>query len=1090
MRKGWWCRASSESLTELQRGRLSTSESASSDDGSEQFQQWQPPSPPNAIQAPLQYSRHLWRGLTDSSERVLREAFELAVKPAAAFDPTLRSESDSALNQRAQRMRANGGASRSELGEAFALVREAIRRELGLRLYDVQLVGGYVLHCGNIAEMKTGEGKTLVALLPSFLAFLSYKSVHIVTVNDYLADRDCRWVGSSLKRLGVSVAAIQSSMAPGSSERRNAYESDVTYVTNQELGFDYLRDNMASSADELVQTRPYGLAIVDEVDSVLIDESRNPLLISTIKEEDATRFYEADLVARMLKRDRDYTVDRKQKSAELSDQGMERAEKQLGVSDIWAEDDPWARYIINAVKAHEHYIRDKHYLVRENEVHIVDDFTGRVMPRRRWSDNIHQAVEAKEGVEVQGEQTVAATITYQCFFKLYPNLAGMTGTARTEASEFRNTYDLDVISIPTHKPSVRHDSQTAVFRTKAAKWTAVAELVLTCHQEGRPVLVGTTSVEQSEHLSILLSHMRPSASDPAQEASNGTTAIASGAPSAPGGIPHALLNARPHLAAQEASVVAQAGRKGAVTIATNMAGRGTDILLGGNPEMLAQHSLEQYIVPALTGYRSTSNQEADILQVPLRSPTRAALSTAAELVAKYASEEGSNEDDAVQTVRRIMRRAQYAGTLDPSDHHLSPAEKAATAAAEALLHDCKKRCDEEAQWVREAGGLQIIGTEVHDSRRVDNQLRGRAGRQGDPGSSVFVISLEDDLLSLHCPDWLAKPMWQMAGLEDDLPLQGKLLDFEMNMIQRRVESFNATSRKQVASYDEVLDRQRRFFYLARRAILAEDSRDDFKRRAERYAQSAVDYAAERNGVSPHTPPSKWNFAGLLESCRQLCAGREDRRRLDAGLERSEPTPLLPGVEAEDLRAAILNGTPMPKPSPPPRPDSHPIVFTAYLAQIPVEGAESDPEMIKRFERLGQGAQERANELKVSGARFAAEDAALRAYLVEAISDAYDDCCQRLLTRGADEKHLSDAERIWALRALDEHWQYHLDTMQLLRNSVNIRSFGMMDPLEEYAIDGSRAFAEVCQSLKRRVVEYMFYVRPLISSSISTRCKHF
>lgn len=1071
-------RESGANLAELQqRGEVRINDVSTGADAGQQFEQWTPPSAPNALREPVAFTQHLWRGLADSTERAIREAYSNAVRPANAFEPTLSAESDGELRMRAERMRQNGGASEQETGEAFALVREAVKRELGLRLYDVQLVGGYVLHTGSIAEMRTGEGKTLVALLPSFLAYLKSSAVHIVTVNDYLAERDCRWVGGSLARLGVSVGAVQSSMPPSSATRREAYECDVTYVTNQELGFDYLRDNMAASADQLVQTRRFGLAIVDEVDSVLIDESKNPLLISTIKEEDATRFYEADSVAKCLMEGRDYTVDRKQKTAELTEEGMERTEELLSVDDIWSEDDPWARYIINAVKAREHYIRDKHYLVRNNEVHIVDDFTGRVMPRRRWSDNIHQAVEAKEGVEVQGEQAIAATITYQCFFQLYPELAGMTGTARTEAEEFRRTYGLDVISIPTHKPSQRHDSQTAVFRTKQAKWNAVAELVLTCHQEGRPVLVGTTSVEQSEHLSVLLSHMDPTASDPAVEASNGISAVADGASRGTSGIPHALLNARPHLAAKEATVVAQAGRKGAVTIATNMAGRGTDILLGGNPEMLAQHALEQYIVPALTGTQQKQLQDAAVLHVPLRSATRAAMSTAAELVAKHAPEGGASEDDAVQAARRILNRAQRGKGSNEDlqqSKQMPPAEKAATAAAEAALRDCEKQCEQEATWVRQAGGLQIIGTELHDSRRIDNQLRGRAGRQGDPGGTVFVISLEDDILSLHCPDWLAKPMWRIAGLEEDLPLQGKLLDFEMSMIQRRVESSYASSRKQVASYDEVLDRQRRSFYGARRAILAEDSREDFTQRALRYIQTAVDSAAAMHHISPHVDPQKWDIEGFVEACRQLCAGREDRRRLDAGLERLDPTPLLPGVNGDDVREAVVNAKPMPEPSLPPRKDSHPVVYTAYLAQIPVEGVDADPEAHVRREQLEKRARTRAVQLRARNGRWAAQEAALRAYIVEGIHDAYEDSCERLLQRGASKDHLAQAERMWALRAFDEHWQHHLDTMQLLRNSVNIRSFGMMDPLEEYAIDGSRAFAEICESLKRRVVEYLFY----------------
>lgn len=1045
-------------------------------DAGQSFRQWEPPRRPSPLREPVRTVVHGWRGLWDSTERAIREAHAKAVVPANQWESILAGESDESLRKRADLLRERateqGYVADGQVGEGFALVREAAKRELGVRLYDVQLVGGYVLHQGSIAEMKTGEGKTFVAMLPSFLSAMKGESVHIVTVNDYLADRDANWVGRALERLGVTVGVVQSSMPPTSWQRMNAYNKDVTYVTNQEVGFDYLRDNMAVNESELVQRRPFGLAIVDEVDSVLIDESRNPLIISSLSEQPAEKFFTADEVAQQLQEGRDYTVNRKQRDAELTEEGMERAERIIGVDDVWDEHDPWARYVINAVKAREHYVRDKHYLVRNNEVHIVDEFTGRVMPRRRWSDNIHQAVEAKEGVPVQGDQATAATITYQCFFQLYAKLAGMTGTARTEAGEFWSTYSLDVVSVPTHKPSQRDDQQTAVFRTARAKWAAITDFVSHCYEVGRPILVGTTSVEHSEHLASLLDSRS---------------------------VPYALLNARPQYAAQEAKVVAQAGRVGSVTIATNMAGRGTDIILGGNPEMLAQAAVEYAVASSLRSLCGLSHEgltddsSSPFLDVALRPATEAALSTAADLIAREKMSDIGGEDEiseaedlASEVGRRLVAVAKRAarGSSQPSEESMPVAEKAGVAAAEAILEDCERQCEKEAAQVRDVGGLQILGTELHDSRRVDNQLRGRAGRQGDPGSTVFVISLEDELLALHCPEWLAQPMWRMAGLEEDLPIRSRVLDFEMSMIQRRVESFYASSRRQIAAYDAVLDSQRRTFYTARRAILATENNDQFQERMKRYMQSAVDSIAQRHGISPFSSPSEWDIPSFFESCRRLCAGREDRRRLDANEDRRlEPSLLLPGVSWEDFAEALQTGSPLPRPATPPRKECHPVAFHAYLAQIPIEGEEEDPHAEARWDTMVERTKERAERIRKRRGRWAAQEAVAKAFIVEAIAEAFDDACERLVARGADEEHLRQAMRMWTLRAFDEHWQQHLDAMQQLRNSVNIRSFGMMEPLEEYAIDGNRAFAEICESLRRRVVEYLFFFVDVDGASV-------
>ncbi len=656
---------------------------------------------------------------------------------------------------------------KGEIGEevilGFALVREAAKRTLGLRHFDVQLIGGLVLHQGKIAEMKTGEGKTLVATSPVYVNALTEEGVHVVTVNDYLARRDAQWMGPIYKFLGIEVGVINSDnmsyrvewvdeervkqaieedirvwpkgffeeIVPSDkinmeakkiffttlreATKREAYEAHVTYGTNNEFGFDYLRDNMAFSKNEIVQVKGHNFAIVDEVDSILIDEARTPLIISGPANIDNTVYYVADKIVRKLKKDEHFTIDEKNRTVVLTEKGIARIERDLGISNLY---DPkyveLLHAIIQSIKAHHLFKRDVHYIVRDGEVLIVDEFTGRVLPGRRWSEGLHQAIEVKEGVKIQQENQTLASITFQNYFKLYKKLAGMTGTAETEALEFKEIYGLDVVVIPTHKPMIRKDHPDLVFKTKKEKWDAVVELIKKEHEKGRPILVGTVSIEDSEHLSKLLKKHK---------------------------IPHNVLNAKHH--EREAEIIAQAGRKGAVTIATNMAGRGTDILLGGNPEYLAREILKQ------KGKKPEQTTEYDWKQA---------------------------------------------------------------------LQEAYKITEKEKEEVKKVGGLLVIGTERHESRRIDNQLRGRAGRQGDPGESRFILSLEDDLLRIFGGDRVKK-MMEMLKIPEGEPIESRIVTKAIENAQKRVEAQNFQTRKRLLEYDNVMSDQRQVVYSLRRDIL-------------------------------------------------------------------------------------------------------------------------------------------------------------------------------------------------------------------------------------------------------------------------------
>ena len=679
------------------------------------------------------------------SEREIKKFIPM-VDRVMALEEEYRGLSDEALQEKTGLFRARLAAGETLddlLPEAFAAIREAADRVLGMRPYRVQVIGGIVLHQGRIAEMKTGEGKTLVAILPAYLNALSGKGVHIVTVNDYLAKRDSEWMGKVYRFMGLKVGLIIHGLTPA--QRREAYEADITYCTNNELGFDYLRDNMATYKQEMVQ-RGHNFVIVDEVDSILIDEARTPLIISG-KGEASTKLYElANSFVSSLRRqvfattdskeeqdqyNCDYIVDEKSRAVSLTAQGIAKAEAHFQIENLSdPENAPLSHHLNQAMKAHGLMKKDIDYVVKDGEIIIVDEFTGRLMYGRRYNEGLHQAIEAKEGVTVANESKTLATITFQNFFRLYNKLSGMTGTALTESEEFMGIYGLDVVEIPTNKPVARVDNPDVVYKTEAGKFRAVIGEIKECHAKGQPVLVGTVSIEKSEVLSKLLKKE---------------------------GVPHNVLNAKHH--EKEAEIVAQAGKLGAVTIATNMAGRGTDIMLGGNAEFLAKNDLRK---------------------------------------------SGMAEE-------LIVESNSFAETSDPA---VLEARAAYTAAYEAH----KAETSAEADRVRQAGGLFIIGTERHESRRIDNQLRGRSGRQGDPGATRFYLSLEDDVMRLFGSDRI-RSLMETMGLDEDTPIDAKILSGAIENAQKTVESRNYQTRKSVLEYDDVMNTQRKIIYGQRGQVL-------------------------------------------------------------------------------------------------------------------------------------------------------------------------------------------------------------------------------------------------------------------------------
>ncbi|MCT1886953.1 preprotein translocase subunit SecA [Dietzia cinnamea] len=679
------------------------------------------------------------------------------------------------------------------LPEAFAVAREAAYRVLGQKPYKVQIIGAIVLHTGSVAEMKTGEGKTLTCVLPAYLNALSDKGVHVVTVNDYLAKRDAEWMGRVHRFLGLSVGAILSGMTPD--QRREAYHADITYGTNNEFGFDYLRDNMAHDTAQLVQ-RGHNYAIVDEVDSILIDEARTPLIISGPADGSSKWYAEFARIAPLLEEGTHYEVDRKKRTIGVTEQGVEFVEDQLGIDNLYeAANSPLVSYLNNSIKAKELFIKDKDYIVRDGDVIIVDEFTGRVLDGRRYNEGMHQAIEAKERVEIKAENQTLATITLQNYFRLYEKLAGMTGTAETEAAELYQIYKLEVMPIPTNRPMARADQPDLIYKTEDAKFAAVVEDIAERVEKKQPVLVGTASVERSEHLSRLLTRK---------------------------GIKHHVLNAKFH--AQEAQIIAQAGRPGAVTVATNMAGRGTDIVLGGNPDIIADLNLrERGLDPVTT----------------------------------------------------------------PEEYE---------AAWDAEIERMRKLTKEEGERVREAGGLYVLGTERHDSRRIDNQLRGRSGRQGDPGESRFYLSLGDELMR-RFNGAAVEAIMNRLSLPDDVPIEAGMVSRAVKNAQTQVESQNFEIRKDVLKYDEVMNQQRTVIYRERKRILeGEDITDQVESMIYQVVSAYVDGATAEGYVED------WDLEKLWDALRQLYPVSITAQEIIDGDEYGSPGDL----SAKNLKDAVLD----------------------------------------------------------------------------------------------------------------------------------------------------------------------------------------
>jgi preprotein translocase subunit SecA len=922
------------------------------------------------------------------------------LKPRVArvteLEPKMKALSDDALRGKTAEFRRQldqGAKIDDILEEAFAVVREASVRTIGLRHYDVQLLGGMVLHRGAIAEMKTGEGKTLVATAPLYLNALEQRGVHLVTVNDYLATRDAEWMGRVYKYLGLTVGTIVHGQTDR--EKQLAYRCDITYGTNNEFGFDYLRDNMKDSIERYVQ-RELHYAIVDEVDSILIDEARTPLIISGPAEESADLYYRVNQIIPSLKKDIDYTVDEKAHSAVLTDQGVERVEKKLNLVNLY---DPtnieWLHHVTQALRAHALYKRDVNYLVEDGKVIIIDEHTGRKMPGRRWSDGLHQAIEAKENVTVEEENQTLATVTFQNLFRMYHKLAGMTGTADTEAAEFHQIYKQDVVQIPTNMPMVRKDNADLIYKNERGKFRAVLAEIEERHGKGQPILVGTISVEKSEVLSSMLKKK---------------------------GIAHTVLNAKYH--AREAEIVAQAGRKAAVTISTNMAGRGTDVLLGGNPEFMARAEVAGHEAAAIPG----------------------------------------------------------------SVDETTPEYKAA-------LTKFKAQCEAEKKEVVAAGGLHILGTERHESRRIDNQLRGRAGRQGDPGSSRFYLSLEDDLLRIFGAERITGLM-ERLGMEEDVPIEHGLVNKAIENAQRKVEGHNFDIRKNLLDYDDVMNQQRKAIYALRKQILEG-----------RYVPTVTDEEAKKGKAPP--PPAErsgeWTIESLGDKIKPRVAqiidgflagvpkaqdGTVDPYRTDANAPPSDGQLLDPEKLTHELYR----------------------VFGAVVADVRKDLQNRDAlvekaaricaaSLIQQRERVLDLADEIISNLiwQLCPEKSHAEEWDLKA-LAEAVKEQFNVAIKLDDIQVLERETL--AERIWQqvetftqaretelgplaffffarhfyLEEIDAQWIDHLKSMDQLREGIGLRGYGQKDPKIEYKKEGYELFRQIMERIQANVAGKLYRVR--------------
>ncbi|WCJ44420.1 Protein translocase subunit SecA [Euphorbia peplus] len=950
-----------------------------------------------------------------------------------AFEPLIQSLSDHQLTAKTlefrKRLRQNEILADIQ-AEAFAVVREAARRKLGMRHFDVQIIGGAVLHDGSIAEMKTGEGKTLVSTLAAYLNALTGEGVHVVTVNDYLAQRDAEWMGRVHRFLGLSVGLIQKGM--NSKERRSNYRCDITYTNNSELGFDYLRDNLAGDSENLVMRwpKPFHFAIVDEVDSVLIDEGRNPLLISGEANQDAARYPVAAKVAELLLRGLHYNVELKDNSVELTEDGIALAEMALETNDLWDENDPWARFVMNALKAKEFYRRDVQYIVRNGKALIINELTGRVEEKRRWSEGIHQAVEAKEGLEIQADSVVVAQITYQSLFKLYPKLSGMTGTAKTEEKEFLKMFQVPVIEVPTNLRNIRKDLPIQAFATARGKWEYVRQEIEYIFRQGRPVLVGTTSVENSEYLSDLLKQWK---------------------------IPHNVLNARPKYAAKEADTIAQAGRKYAITISTNMAGRGTDIILGGNPKMLAKEILEDSLLSFLT--REVPDAEADgelisqkvMSKIKVESTSLALLAKTA-LMTKYVGKSEGKSWTFQEAKSLISESVEMSQSMDVREleklineqSEMYPLGPTIALAYLSVLKDCERHCYNEGSEVKRLGGLHVIGTSLHESRRIDNQLRGRAGRQGDPGSTRFMVSLQDEMFQKFNFDteWAVKLISRITN-DEDIPIEGDAIVKQLLSLQISAEKYFFGIRKSLVEFDEVLEVQRKHVYDLRQLILTGDD-ESCSQHISQYMQAVVDEIV-LNNADPLKHPRSWNLTKLL------------REFVSIGGKILEDSYI--GITEGALLKSLLQFH-----------DSNPIDIDGfYLPNLPkppnaFRGIRRRCYSLKRWlticsdESTRNGGHRRTTNL-------------LRKYLGDVLIASYWNIVQE---SGYDDAYIKEIERAVLLKTLDCFWRDHLINMNRLSSAVNVRSFGHRNPLEEYKIDGCRFFISMLSATRRLTVETLLH----------------
>ncbi|HVK75679.1 MAG TPA: preprotein translocase subunit SecA [Kofleriaceae bacterium] len=939
----------------------------------------------------------------------------------ASFEPTMEKKSDAELRGMTAefKRRIDKGESLDDiLPEAFAVVREAGKRVLGMRHYDVQMIGGMVLHSGRIAEMRTGEGKTLVATLPTYLNALAGKGVHVVTVNDYLAKRDAEWMGRLHGFLGLTTGVIVHGL--DDYERQRNYNCDITYGQNNEFGFDYLRDNMKDAPDRMVQ-RGLHYAVVDEVDSILIDEARTPLIISGSAEDAGDLYHKVDKIIPRLKREVDFMVDEKAHSAMLTDEGVERVEKLLGVDNLYElKNLQLNHHVSQALRAHTLYKRDVNYLIEDGKVVIIDEHTGRKMPGRRWSDGLHQAIEAKEGVTVEEENQTLATVTFQNYFRMYKKLSGMTGTADTEAAEFHQIYKLDIVVIPTNKPLVRKDLPDLVYKNEKGKFKAVLADIEDCHQRGQPVLVGTISVEKSEVLASLLRDK---------------------------GIPFNVLNAKQHM--REAGVVAQAGRKGAVTISTNMAGRGTDILLGGNPEFMAKEAL-------------------------------------AEERAKLAAEAAEAQAAATGTDGKDGGDGEAAGGPDGGPYRgaMVPAIDEEARLKE-LLAQFKAQTDAERQEVLKAGGLKIIGTERHESRRIDNQLRGRAGRQGDPGVSRFYLSLEDDLLRIFGLDRMAGLM-ERLGLEEDTPIESPMVTRSIEGAQKKVEGRNFDTRKNVLEYDDVMNQQRKTIYALRRQILEGT-----------YQPEPLEPTDDKKQAEPAaeiTTSGTWDVPGLAKDLRPklaemvevvLAKVKERDERIAAGEPIGDTRPAWRVLRAEIWRqhGALLD---LEK-----RVDGD---REALIDWISERVALSLIQQRERIYDLAEGLIDQAvnqycgpdkndDEFDLDGLEEALEEQFQTKFELENGSrDELAETAWKLVEARIEERE-KELSRPWLMyfarrffhEEIDQQWIEHLRTMDALREGIGLQGYGQKDPKKEYKKAGFAMFQEMMGRINANVATKLFRI---------------